>query len=80
MLRTTDFEIEVSLKSYKCKAMLTSYHIGFYSVSQNYTVWCEHTFHSTFMLSVNWKTWTFTLMCFDRKNDYLKKIQEMIQK
>lgn len=70
------FWYEVSLKSYKSKAMLTSYRIGFYSVWQNDTVWYEHTFHSTFILSVNLKTWTFTLMCFDRKNNYLKKIQE----
>ena len=32
------------------KAMFTSYRIGFCSVSQNYMVWCEHTFLSTLCL------------------------------
>ena len=54
--------------SEKYQAMFTSYRIGFCSVSQNYTVWCEHTFPSIFMLSMSLKTLNIILMCFDGKN------------
>ena len=54
------------------KTMFTSYRIGFCSVSQNYTVWCEHTFPSIFMLSMSLKTLNIILMCFDGKNNHLK--------
>ena len=40
------------------KAMFTSYRVGFCFVSQNYTVWYEHNFPSTFMLSMSLKLWT----------------------
>ena len=53
--------------------MLTSYRIGFCSVSQNYTVWCEHTFPSIFMLNMSLETLNIILMCFDGKNNHLKK-------
>ena len=57
----------------QCQAMFTSYRIGFCSVSQNYTVWCEHTFPSIFMLSMSLKTLFNILMFFDGKNNDLKK-------
>ena len=60
-------------------AMFTSY-IGFCSVSQNYMVCCEHTFLSTFMLSMSLKALNIILMCFDGKNYHLKKIQEKVVK
>ena len=47
--------------------MFTSYRIGFCSVSQNYTVLCEHTLPYTFMLSMTLKTLNIILMCFDGK-------------
>ena len=59
----------------KLKAMFTSYRIGFCSVSQNYTVWCEQTFLSTFMLSMSLKTLNIILRGFNGKNKHLEKIQ-----
>ena len=59
--------------------MFTSYRIGFGSVSQNYTVWCEHTFISLFMLSASLKVLDIIFMGFDGKNNHLKKIQENVQ-
>ena len=53
--------------------MFTSYHIGFLSVSQNYTILFEHTFPSIFMLSVSVKALNIIFMCFDGKNNHLKK-------
>ena len=53
--------------------MFTLYRIGFYSVSQNYTAWCEHTFPSTFLLSVSFETLSIILMCFNGKNNHLLK-------
>ena len=54
-----------------------SHNIGFCYVSQNYTVWCEHTFPSIFMLSMGLKTWNIIiLMCFDGKNNSEKKNEE----
>ena len=45
--------------------MFTSYRIAFRSVSQCYTVWCEHTFLTIFMFSVSVKT--LSIMCFDAR-------------
>ena len=53
--------------------MLISYRIGFCSVSQNYTVWCEHTFPAMFMLSISLKTLNIILTCFDRKKQPFEK-------
>ena len=53
--------------------MFTSYSTGFYSFSQNYTVWCEYTFPSTFTLSVGLKTLNINLMCFDGKKQPFEK-------
>ena len=56
--------------------MYTSYCIGFCSISQNYTVWCEHTLPSIFMLSMSLENLNIILMCFDVKNNSVKKKQE----
>ena len=45
----------------------TSFRIAFCSISQHYTVWCEYTFFTTFMLSMSLKTLSIILMCFDGK-------------
>ena len=60
------------------QAMFTSYRIGFCFVSQNYTVWCEHTFPSTFMLSISLKTLNISLMFWWKKQPF-EKIQEKVQ-
>ena len=36
--------------------MFTSYRIAFCPVSQNYTVWCEHTFPSNIYVEYEFKT------------------------
>ena len=54
-------------------AIFKSYRIGFCSVSQNYTLWCEHALPSIFMLSMILKTLKIALICFDEKNNHLKK-------
>ena len=59
--------------------MFTSYRIGFCSVSQNYKVWCEHTFPSIFMLSMSLRTLNIILMCFDGKKQLFEKKQEKVQ-
>ena len=45
-------------------AVFTSYRIAFRFVSQHHTVWCKHTFLSTFMLSMS-KTLNIILICLD---------------
>ena len=65
-----DWVLETQLK---IEVMFTSYCIGFCSILQNYTVWCEHTFPSIFMLSMSLKTLDIILMSFDGKNNYLRK-------
>ena len=64
------------------KAMFTTYRIDFRFVSQNYTVWCEHTFISTFMGSMNLKTLYIILMCFNGKNQpfgkYTREISAIV--
>ena len=61
--------------------MFTSYRIGFSSFSQNYTVWCEHTFSSNIYVEYEFKNVDHILMCFDGKNNHLKKKlkQEKVQ-
>ena len=57
--------------------MFTSYRIDFCSISQNYKIWCEHTFPSIFMLSMSLKTLNIILMCFDgKKLPFEKKERE----
>ena len=53
--------------------MFTSYCIGFHSVSQNYTVWCEHTFPSTITLGMNLKTLNIILIWLDEKKQPSEK-------
>ena len=54
--------------------MFTSYRIGFCSVSQSYTGWCEHTFPSVFMLNMSLKILNIILMCFDVLTTYLQTV------
>ena len=56
---------------YHVLTMFTSYRIAFRSVSQYYTIWCEHTFLTTFMLSMRLKPLIIILMCFEEKNDQI---------
>ena len=61
----------------KNKTMLRSYRIAFRSVSQYYTVWCEHTFLTTFVLIMSLKTLSIILKCFDgKKTTIWKKYRE----
>ena len=63
----------------KNKTMLRSYRIAFRSVSQYYTVWCEHTF-LTFVLIMSLKTLGIILTCFDgKKKQPFEKNTEKVQ-
>ena len=58
--------------------MFSSYRIDFCFVSQNYTVWREHTFPSIFMLSMSLKTLDIFLVCFDGKKQPFEKKKEKV--
>ena len=53
--------------------MFTSYRIGFCSVSQNCTVWCEHTFPSNIYVEYEFKNFEHYFNVFWWKNQRFEK-------
>ena len=59
--------------------MFTSYRIGLCSASQNYTVWCEHTFPSNIYAEYKFKNFKHYFNVFWWKKQPFEKKQEKVQ-